>query len=207
MFKKMSFTLISSIVVIIVIIVAGFYVLSIIRPVSETRTRIDTATLESRIDLIAELATLNYIYRNVGVFERYASGGLFGAEWRWPFTTRSFIIRYEGEVRFGIDADRITFDVDNITNTITVSLPSVRLLTHVVCENSVEVMDESTGLFASSSIADYPEFIAYEKENLEQWLIDNGILEQARDSAERAVRGIIEAIVEPLDADYEIIFR
>ena len=205
--KKMSLTFILSIIVIAVAIVAGLYIINLLRPVNETRTRMDSSTLESRIELIAELATLNYIYRNVGVFERYATGGLFGAEWRWPFTTRSFIIRYEGEVRFGIDADRIAFDVDNEINRITVSLPSVRILTHVVFEDTVEVMDEFTGLFARTSIADYPEFIAHEKQSLEEWLVANGILEQARESAERAVRGLIEAMVEQLDTDYEIVFR
>ena len=202
-----TINLILALVIIVTLLVAGFFVINMLRSGNGPRTTINSEILQSRIEQIAELATLNYIYQNVGVFERYSAGRLFGLEWRWPGTTRSFIIRFDGEVRFGIDIDRIFVDVDNIENIITITMPPARVLTHVVHEHTVEVLDESTGLFTSSSVADYPEFMAYEKARREAWLIENGLLEQAERNARSSIQGLIEAITEQLDEDYEIIFR
>ena len=206
MTKTINLTFALILIIVVIILGAGLYVFRTINAEREGGVRIDSVTLQSRIEQIAELATLNYIYQGVGVFERYETGNFFGSEWRWPFTTRTFIIRYEGEVRFGVDVDRVAIDVDNSANRITVSLPVARVLTHVVHEDSVEVLDESTGLFSRASITDYQEFMVYEKQRREEWLIYNGLLSQARANAESTIRGIIEAIIEQMDVEYEIIF-
>ena len=199
--------LILTLIITLAILGAGLYVFNTINSDrSATRTRIDSEILQSRIEQIAELATLNYIYQNVGFYDSQRTGRLLGVEWVWPFTTNRVIFRYDGEVKFGIEFDKVAVDVDNFSNKITVSLPVAKVLSHVVHEHLVEIMDESTGIFSRRSFGDYPEFMALEKDRLEEWLINNGMLEQARANAEGSIRGIIEAIVEQLDTDYEIIF-
>ena len=207
MLKSFVKNLVLVLVIVATLAISGFFVLRAMSPAADTRTRINSELLQSRIEQISELATLNYIYQRVGFFERYATGQMFGAEWRWPFTTNRAVLRYEGEIRFGIDVDRVAIDVDSLANRIVVSLPPARMLTHVIHHDTVELLDESTGLFANRSFTDFAEFIAHEQALQEEWLIASGILEQTRRNAESTILGLIEAIVEQLDEDYVIIFN
>lgn len=194
-------------VIVVMLLGAGFYWFNIRTFESGTQTRIDSAILQSEIREIAELSTVVYIYQGIASIDEYAAGRLFGLEWRWPGTTRSMLIRYDGEVRFGIDFDRIIIDVDNITNKITVIMPPARIMTHTPNLHSIQVFDDSAGLFVSRNATDTTDTIANAMDEKEKWLIDNGILEQANANAENLIQRFIETFVSQHDADYEIIFR
>ena len=174
---------------------------------TNTRTRIDSALLQSEIRDIAELSTIVYAYESVASLDRYVAGRLFGREWRWPGTTRSLLIRYNGEVRFGVDFDRIIIDVDNITNSITVLMPPSRIMTHSIDFNTVHVFDDSAGIFVQRSVYDTTDTIANEQAQKEEMLINAGMLDQASENAENLIRRFIESIVNQHDEEFEIIFR
>ena len=193
-------------IIIVLILFIGFYWFIGRQNVSGTQTRISSAILQSEVREIAELSTVVYIYQGVASLYQYSAERLFGREWRWPGTTRSLLIRYDGEVRFGIDFDRIIIDVDNITNRITVIMPPARIMTHTVDLHSIHVFDDSAGLFVSRSVYDATDTIAHEQDRKEEWLIENGMLEQASENAENLVRRFIESIVNQHNEQYEIIF-
>ena len=59
--------------------------------------------IESQITNIAELATIEHLYTNAGKFE--SPKQLFGKD--IPFTTKSFIAKWDGIIKAGIKADKI----------------------------------------------------------------------------------------------------
>lgn len=67
---------------------------------SET-AEIDTVVLQNQLSEIRELATVTYAYTNMAQFE--SSSDFYGV--KIPFTTKSFILTYDGTVKAGVDLD------------------------------------------------------------------------------------------------------
>lgn len=81
---------------------------------SET-AKIDTVVLQNQLSEIRELATVTYAYTNMAQFE--SSNDFYGV--KIPFTTKSFILTYDGTVKAGVDLDGAEVSVSGTTVTIT----------------------------------------------------------------------------------------
>ena len=62
-----------------------------------------------------------------------------------PFTTKSFILTYDGTVKAGVDLDGAEVSVSGTT--VTITLPEAEILSHEIDEDSMEVFDEKTSIF------------------------------------------------------------
>lgn len=172
-----------------------------------TVTRLTSETITSEIQDIAELSTVVYIYQNIAALERYATMNLFSDDWRWPGTTRLLHVKYIGEVRFGIDFDGIIVDVDNFFDRITVILPPARIMTHVQHLDEIEYLDDTRGVFTRRRVYDIPEAFINSRNEIQERLIREGMLERARKNAQNLIRMFIEGMINQVDVDYELIIR
>ena len=66
-----------------------------------------------------ELVTVAYYYTNMGRFENQVH--FYG--WKVPFTTKSFIISYDGVIKAGVDLTAVSVQVDEAAKTVAVTLP------------------------------------------------------------------------------------
>ena len=205
MLKTLNLILILALAIILV--AAGFYWFTIRDFGVDRHTRIDSAVLQSEIREIAELSTVVYVYQGIASLDEYSAGRFFGREWRWPGTSRSLIMRYDGEVRFGVDFDRIIVDVNNIANTLTIIMPPARIMTHTADLNTVHVFDDSAGLFVRRSVYDTTATIANAQASKAEWLIEKGMLEKASENAENLIRRFVEALLSQYGEEFEIVFR
>ena len=101
---------------------------------SET-AKIDTVVLQNQLSEIRELATVTYAYTNMAQFE--SSNDFYGV--KIPFTTKSFILTYDGTVKAGVDLDGAEVSVSGTT--VTITLPEAEILSHEIDEDSMEVFD------------------------------------------------------------------
>ena len=141
--------------------------------------------LASRLRSVQELVTVSYYYTNMGRFENQVD--FYG--WKVPFTTKSFIVSYDGVIKAGVDLDRLQVTVGD--EEITVTLPESRIISHEIPEDSLEVFDESDNLFNHITIEDYTAFTQDQKSAMEQRAVDGGLLDRANQEARTAVDSLL----------------
>ena len=150
-------------------------------------TQIDAVVLQNQLTEIRELATVTYAYTNMAQFE--SSSDFYGV--KVPFTTKSFILTYDGTIKAGVDLDGAAVDISGTT--VTVTLPEARILSHEIDEGSVEVFDEKTSIFNPFTVEDFTSFQADQKAAMEERARSRGLLEEARSKAVSSVKQLLAA--------------
>jgi len=139
---------------------------------------------------IQELAVVEYHYTNMGRFENQLD--FYG--WQVPFTTKRFIVSYDGVIKAGIDLNELKIEVRTSEHRVIITLPQAKILSHVIPEDSIEVFDETRNIFNPISINDYTGFSSDQKSEVEQKAIDNGLLTQAAQRAAVSVRTLLSSL-------------
>lgn len=156
----------------------------------EISTEIDMQIVLKDIQAIGELATVEYLYTDAGKFSDPKQ--LFG--WNIPLTTKSFVMRWDGSIKAGIRrVEDIRVEADAASKTLIIYLPEAEILSHTVDKESIEVLDESNGLFNPISVSDVSKFQKESETATEQRALDNGILEKAQENAETLIKNILNA--------------
>ena len=143
--------------------------------------------IESQIINVAELATIEYLYTDAGKFE--SPKQLFGQD--IPFTTKSFIAKWDGSIKAGIKADKIQVKLNKKTKEIIISMPKAEILSHEIDKNGIETLDEQDGLFNPVRVDDVRNFDAESQEEMEKRAIENGILDKAFENAKVIIEKLI----------------
>ena len=167
---------------------AGSFIMGAVLTHQESEPVITADLLGQQLRDIQELSTVEYHYTNMGRFENQKD--FYG--WKVPFTTKSFIVAYDGVIKAGVDLSEMKIEV--FGKTITVTMPEAKVLSHEMDEESLEVYDETHNIFNPIEIEDYTQFTADQKESIEARALDNGLLTSAAQRAENTVRGLIEAL-------------
>lgn len=149
--------------------------------------QIDAVVLQNQLTEIRELATVTYAYTNMAQFE--SSNDFYGM--KVPFTTKSFILTYDGTIKAGVDLDGAEVNVSGTA--VTITLPEARILSHGIDEDSVEVFDEKTSIFNPFTVEDFTSFQADQKAAMEERALSRGLLEEARRKAVSSVEQLLSA--------------
>ena len=154
---------------------------------TEKEPEISAVVLENRLAEISELASITYNYTNMAQFE--SSNDFYGM--KVPFTTKKFILTYDGVIKAGIDLSQAK--VETSGETVRVRLPEAQILSHEIDESSVEVFDEKTSIFNPFTVEDFTAFQAAQKTIMEEKALERGLLEEAGTKAADAVRALVSA--------------
>lgn len=164
-----------------------------------SKPKVTGAILKQQIMNINELTTVEYHYTTMGQFEN--STDFYGV--KVPFTTKKFIVSYDGTIKSGVDLAGIEIDVSETV--ITVTLPKAEILSHEVDESSFQIYDEKSGLFNKIKLEDYNSFQLEQKKTMEDKALSSGILSDAYGNAENIVRNIIQNVTK--DYEYTVIIK
>lgn len=184
--NKTSKKVFGFLIAIILILALGAYIISNLK--SKEKISISSETVESSLKEAKELTTLKYNYKNVASYEN--SQEFHGIT--LPFTTKKFLYTYQGEINAGVDLDKARVDVNEASKIISVTLPQASILSHDIDENSVMVYDEKNSIFNPLKLEDYSDFRKEEEAKVEKEAIDKGLLEEAKEKSEKAVKEILE---------------
>ena len=103
-------------------------------------------------------------------------------------------MRWGGSIKAGIRrVEDIRVEADAASKTLIIYLPEAEILSHTVDKESIEVLDESNGLFNPISVSDVSKFQKESETATEQRALDNGILEKAQENAEILIKNILNA--------------
>lgn len=180
-------------IIVIVVIAVVFFLVGKMWPSGEEPTKVTADLLSQQISSISELATVEYNYTNMGKFENQAT--FYG--WKVPFTTKSFIVSYDGKMKAGIDMSVVDIDISG--KNINIKVPESKVLSHEIDEKSIEVFDETKNIFNPISIKDYNQFAIDQKTKVEEDAIEKGLLKEAQEKAETTIKTFLSTIEETKD--------
>lgn len=158
-------------------------------------------SIEMKIQNIGELATVEYCYTDAGKFED--PWKIFGK--KTPFTAKSFIAKWDGVIKAGVEVSEITAELDENNKKITIHIPKAKILSHEIDSDSVETLDEKSSMFNKITVEDVRAFDAECKGEMEKRAIQNGILEKAQENAKSIIQNLIYTD-QVAKQGYEIIF-
>lgn len=153
----------------------------------QENVQLDAVVLETRLNEISELASVSWSYTNMAQFE--SSNEFYGMT--LPFTTKKFILTYDGEIKAGVDLQKAAVSISGTA--ITVRLPASAILSHEIDAGSVEVFDEKTSIFNPFTVEDFTAFQADQKTAMEEKAVAKGLLTEAAQQVEHSVRLLLEA--------------
>ena len=142
-------------------------------PVSivEKQTVEDSTVILERVERLWELSSNKYFYSNVVAFK----DNMKIKDFQVPFTEKSFLIKYDGYLKAGINAQDIQI-LSNEGKAIEVKLKNSKILDHVIDEKSIYVYDEKNSMFNNLSINDIFNQLSTEKDKIETQLEEKGFL-------------------------------
>lgn len=146
-------------------------------------------TTNEEIKSIGELATMEYLYTNAAKFSD--SREIKGV--KIPFTEKSFILRWNGVIKAGVNVDEITTRIDDTAKILYISMPAAELLSHEVDYESVEVLDEKNNLFNTIKVEDKVDFDTQVSQEMERQAVKNDLLENAQENAEEIITRLLNA--------------
>ena len=152
-------------------------------------TVVNIANLQEQVLSIGELATIEYDYTNV--IDSTTSLAIKG--WNVPGTAKSFIVVLDGTMKIGIDASGIHMEQPEESQTILITIPKARILSHEIHEDTLKVLDQKSGLFNPVKIEDYTSLAATEKKEMEKKAATGDLFPRAEKEAVRMIQQFIGA--------------
>lgn len=152
----------------------------------------DAAAVMEKVKEIGELATVEYRYTNVGTLD--ASKKLFKTNFDLPGTKKTVVMTMDGVIKVGVDVNGIKISANETSKTIIITLPKAKLLSNELDENSLQIFDETSGLFNPITLEDNSALRNEIKIKSEENAQANGVYELAEENAKNILRCILEAI-------------
>lgn len=177
-----------AVVAVLIICLGCFFIGKAMGSATEDR-EMSAIVLENKLTEISELATITYSYTNMAEFE--SCKDFYGM--KLPFTTKSFIVTYDGKIKAGVDLTQAKVDMQG--KTVTVTLPEAEILSHEIDEDSITVFDENTSIFNPLKVEDIKAFNKDQKAEMEKKAAAKGIIAEAHKKADSSVKALLEQIL------------
>ena len=146
----------------------------------------DSTAVLNRVVPIQELALIKYNYSGVIGYKDFVKILKINV----PLTEKSFLLKYNGYIKAGVDFENIKVEVSG--KDVHISLPRARILDTMIDEKSIKVYNESMNAFNPLTIADYNKAIVKEKDTMVNDAISQGILKDATKQAEVVLTSIMK---------------
>lgn len=143
-------------------------VVKMLLPSDSRKTQITTEFVSSQINGISELATLHHHYRKVANYQDAKKLLVYMPDWRINKSIKEFSLIYQGDVKMGYDLTDVKIEVDSVTRTIFIHLPELKILSHSIDFESIQVLWERKGWFNDIRFEDFKQFFISEQKKYEQ---------------------------------------
>ena len=135
-----------------------------------------------------KISSLTYRYTNIIYRENVQKVGDFDI----PFTKTYLGVRYDGQMEIGVDAEQMT--VTYTGDTVTITLPPAKILSHTLVRGSMQVLFDVNTPFAKNTVADYGQLFDSEQSAMEQRAIDAGMLDTAAANAKQQMQDFVASL-------------
>ena len=187
---------------VLLVIIAGLLVVIglLLGGKKASKTEISTHTVVKEILPVGEYASL--VYRYTSVVKNVSAKDLNG--WEIPFTTKKYIFTYTGAIKLGVDGTQIQVEKE-AGPVIRIILPPIKILSHEIIDNSVEVFEQSQTIFNEIKIAEAFKVTTDRKREMEEKVMASSVIKEAQDSMEQQLGALIKGLP-AIQNRYEILF-
>ena len=127
----------------------------------------DTSKVLNTIEQVLELSTSKYNYSNIVTIKKDKSFKNI----KIPFTEKSFIIKYNGVVKGGVNSKDVT--IDSIKkDSITLNIAKCSIIDHYIDEENIFVYDVKNALFNRVETNEVIDELANSKKEYEKKIIE-----------------------------------
>ncbi|MGH4138555.1 DUF4230 domain-containing protein [Clostridium sp.] len=146
---------------------------------------ISSTIIAERLSKVSELSTVKYSYSNIISLKNSKTFKDFSI----PFTEKSFLIKYSGYIKAGVDLK----DLDIVVNkgSVTITLKKAIILDHVINNEDLFVYDEKSSMFNKLSMQDMINEISDEKSKTEAYLLKTKFLDEANGNTKLLLQTIL----------------
>lgn len=174
-------------VIILIFLISITLIYAILRYRSGHNKEIITDTIKEKVENIVELSTVKYNYTDVVKFKD--SLKISGVD--LPFTEKSFIIKYSGYLKAGVNLSTIEVRVKN-EDTVEISMDKSVVLENVINEEDIVFFDERDSVFNKLNFKDLYAVLLGQKEKVKEEALDRGLLLEAEDNAEEILISLLK---------------
>lgn len=176
---NLTITVICITIVAILIFISGMKV--------NKTSKVNTSTIAEKVEKIAEISTIKYNYSSVVALK----DSMKLKDIPIPFTGKSFIVKYNGYIKFGTDFKNKTINLSSDKKKVTITLSKSRVLDNVADTKNLMVYDERYSIFNRYGAEDMIDEIAKEQKRIEGTLVKEGYIEKANKEVEILLKGML----------------
>lgn len=151
----------------------------------DTKQQVTSSLVKQQLEMMWELNTVKYNYS--GACSMESSKTVSGIT--VPLTKKVLIFTYDGYIKAGVDISQLDINVSN--DCIYVTIPEPTVTDHVILEDSIRIIDQSSNILNPLEFAETTQILASEKNKMLQRALDNGLLEQAKRNAEVIIQSAL----------------
>ena len=148
----------------------------------------DTKIMDT-ISRVLDINTLKYDYSNVISITKDKSINNI----KIPFTEKSFIIKYNGRINAGASMEDIDI-IENTSDKIYIKIKDCKILDHYIDNENLYVYNVETSIFNKLEIQEVIDDLNKYKKEYEDKIIEEGFLEEVRESTKAAIEGVLSNI-------------
>lgn len=145
--------------------------------------------LKASIEDIGDLVTVEYNYTDILTYK----DSLTLMDMKIPFTDKSYIIKYNGYIKAGVDLSKAV--VKDIKETsVELDVPVATITDSVLDEKSMVILDQKHNIFNPLDLGDYQDTLKKELNARELKAKKDGLLERAQDNADKILRKLLQGL-------------
>ena len=174
----------TSLIILLMLVSSIVMIYSIIDSINKDNA-ISSTVISERLSKISELSTAKYNYSNVLSLKDSKKFKHFSI----PFTEKSFLVKYSGYIKAGVDLN----DLDIVVNekTVALTLNKAKIIDHAINNEDLFIYDEKSSMFNKLSMQDMIYEISNEKGKIESDLLKTGFLDEANSNTKLLLQGIL----------------
>ena len=134
---------------------------------------------------VSELVTAEYLFTNAARF----TNSKHIKDWKIPGTEKSFVQKWNGTIKAGIELHEVTISVND--NVVTVTLPKAKILSYEIDYDSVEVLDEKSNVFNPITVEDKSNFDKETAKEMKERAKKGGLLDNAQENAQNIISSFL----------------
>lgn len=152
--------------------------------------KVDTTLIANEFKNVSELATYKYNYTDVLYYKD--SNEFKGIT--LPFTQKSFLVKFSGCIKAGVDLSTADIKVDGNKESVTVTLSSSKVLDNVIDSDNITILDEESALFNKVESQEILDELDKKKKSVEEQLLKDDFLKKSDENTKVLLEGILKGM-------------
>lgn len=158
----------------------------------------DEAAVTEKVSEIAELSVLDFKYSNATSITDTRTIEKFKKKVNVPFTKKAIVMTYDGEIKIGVDADKITVNIskgqNNAVEEVTIGLPPLKITSNDIDRDSIKYPLEKNNILNNIESEDYASMEEDGKARMAEAVANNGAMDRAKEELKATLTGYLTAM-------------